>query len=888
MTPNFALSLSFDGIRLLQRVSGGWGLVGEVALDTPDLTGALYVLRQTAEEYTRDAVATKLIIPNEQIRYLSVQTGDVDDAGRWVAVRAALDGATPYAVDDLAFDMSTDGPNTRVAAVAKETLLEAESFAAAHGFNPVCFVAAPEADEFPCEPSFGETSLFKAEHGPGATIAADDVPVQVVGPAVKPEPDEISEPPEPNEAETDLQVSPDVAEAREDEKATEAEEVSAESARPDQPDDIAAQDEDTENSEIVSPPQEPATASQPSEDTAEADDTAKAASKDEIAPDEASEQVVEADTSVAASMPDEATPVTEEASPEPDPDEDPDVLPVFSRNPRSAPEPEPEAPDPEPAPEPSTNVGFSSRRGQGANAPRLGGVTRPGQPAAQGVAAPSIPIENDAPRAAPLPEPPPAAAASLAAHVPETRIEPILPSPAQRTPVQPVPAATPAAAVTFDEAERLTIFGARQGAPGAKPRFLGLLLTVILLVFLAGVAAWATVFMDDGLASLFRSRAAPEPEIAVVPEPAPEIATPAPAVPDALPDTTVASLSPELPESEDIPDAVDEPVRAEPAEPAPPDETSAETRYAVSGIWITSPDSPSPAALVPLNSVFEPGIDRRAGQRESRDAVALPKLASLQTDTALLAPSSPAAPGITFRLDARGLVIPTPEGAVNPDGIVVYAGRPPLVPPSTPDRTQIEPEIDPALAALAAFRPRVRPESLVEDTERANLGGLSKSELAAYRPAMRPKVVRTEEEEKAEEPDAPPTAQAVRVSLRPDTRPRNFARIVARATPKEPATKPSVTARTVAPRTVTPRIPSSTSVTREATVRNAINLSRINLIGVYGKPSERRALVRLSNGRYQKVKVGDRLDGGQVSAIGDSELRYQKRGRNVVLRMPKG
>ena len=31
MKPNFALSLSFDGIRLLHRVSGGWHLVGEAA-----------------------------------------------------------------------------------------------------------------------------------------------------------------------------------------------------------------------------------------------------------------------------------------------------------------------------------------------------------------------------------------------------------------------------------------------------------------------------------------------------------------------------------------------------------------------------------------------------------------------------------------------------------------------------------------------------------------------------------------------------------------------------------------------------------------------------------------------------------------------------------------
>ncbi len=85
-----------------------------------------------------------------------------------------------------------------------------------------------------------------------------------------------------------------------------------------------------------------------------------------------------------------------------------------------------------------------------------------------------------------------------------------------------------------------------------------------------------------------------------------------------------------------------------------------------------------------------------------------------------------------------------------------------------------------------------------------------------------------------------------------------------------------------------PKLPSSASVSREATVKNALNLREVNLIGVYGKPSDRRALVRLGNGRYRKVEVGDRLDGGRVSAIGDAELRYNKSGRAIVLKMPRG
>ncbi|MCB1391274.1 MAG: hypothetical protein KDK12_19350, partial [Rhodobacteraceae bacterium] len=58
-----------------------------------------------------------------------------------------------------------------------------------------------------------------------------------------------------------------------------------------------------------------------------------------------------------------------------------------------------------------------------------------------------------------------------------------------------------------------------------------------------------------------------------------------------------------------------------------------------------------------------------------------------------------------------------------------------------------------------------------------------------------------------------------------------------------------------------------------------------NLIGVFGTPNDRRALVRLSTGRVVRVQVGDRLDGGQVAAIGENEVRYVKNGRNEVLRI---
>ena len=85
-----------------------------------------------------------------------------------------------------------------------------------------------------------------------------------------------------------------------------------------------------------------------------------------------------------------------------------------------------------------------------------------------------------------------------------------------------------------------------------------------------------------------------------------------------------------------------------------------------------------------------------------------------------------------------------------------------------------------------------------------------------------------------------------------------------------------------------PTMPTTKTVAKKSTLANALNLGNINLIGVYGSSAHRRALVRMSSGRFIKVQIGDALDGGQVAAIGDNELAYVKGGQTIVLRMVKG
>ncbi len=371
------------------------------------------------------------------------------------------------------------------------------------------------------------------------------------------------------------------------------------------------------------------------------------------------------------------------------------------------------------------------------------------------------------------------------------------------------------------------------------------------------------------------------PEVALV-EPE-ELTEPAPgAIPDVaknpeLTPTDAAILealqvAPELVEENDKPD---QPI---------------ETR-AFTGAAPTTPATLSTPNVPPSEELYLTSLDR---SDLSQDAIALPAVGEFETDAPLVLAALPTAETDEFELDERGLVTPSRDGTLNPDGVMVYAGRPARVPPEPPVRFEEEPVVDEADQRLAGYRPRARPDNLVEQFERQQLGGRSLEELAVVRPKLRPATL-VPAPEPEPEIDETPTALAVVRVPRPKLRPARAAAVAA-ATNAGTATLGSTAsvdsnsdeAGSFQPRTVNPKIPTTASVARQATIDNAINLRKLNLIGVYGTPANRRALVRLPSGRYKKLKVGDRLDGGRVIAIGDSELRYQKRGNNVTLRMPRG
>jgi len=843
MKPNFALTLSFDGIGLLHRAFPGWHLVGEVALDSDDLNAGLTELRDKALVLDPSGLRCKLVIPNDQIRYLQFDAEDITGDDLPAAVRRALDGATPYPVDDLAYDWSFSAGRVYVAAVARETLSEAEAFATEHQFNPLSFVANPDANDFVGEPWFGETSHAAHSLPDGSTVERDTVAIRIIGTARLPDPDaptgeKTLHRPAPERA--PIARLADQLDTRMSGRADPLEE-------PDQP--------NVQPSDAESP--SPEGSESPFEERDPADDETEAPAFRSI---RATRGVVPS-----------GAPRLEGAAR----GGGADIVPPL----------EPPAP---PEDTPHTEVtGISEAALPEEQAAEFTAPLRP-DPAIRlraqvgNIAEPAEPLEQD-----------PTDMAAARSFMTRRGTG------AMQAAASLGHAAPAAATVPVDEKQRMTVFGARESAAGrGKPRFFGLILTAVLLLFLVGVAAWASIFLEEGLTRFFR--APQDSQVTDLPDEAKQSPQADISVPEAdgepehdEEDLVIASLTP----SEDDPDSALSDARPDvaPAELSPDE---ARARYAATGIWQMAPEAPQAPGLSSLDDFYQTSIDPSV---TSQDAVALPGAEMLESDLRPPTPAVPPAAGTRFVRDSRGLVVATPEGAHTPDGVRVYAGRPALTPPPMPVRPDpgLSPEAREMAIKLASIRPRIRPVDLNEQNERSTLGGRTRSELAALRPRLRPKSAQQLAEEairsdpdavnaavaeaaRESDPFAGATAQAVTASLKPRNRPGEFSKIV-RRTEKARQTQAVSTVQKV-----TPRIPSNTTVARAATEDNAINLRKVNLIGVYGTPTNRRALVRLANGRYVKVKVGDRIDGGQVAAIGDSELRYVKRGRNVVLKMPKG
>ncbi|MDP3958965.1 MAG: hypothetical protein Q8Q26_02600 [Pseudorhodobacter sp.] len=973
MKPNFALNLTSENIALLHRTARGWLEIGVAALDAPDLGEALSYLRRSALGLAPHGVTTKLVIPNAQILYLELDAPGPDAARRRAQIKRGLEGRTPYAVDDLVFDWRGTGSTVQVAVIAHETLAEAEKFAAEYRFNPISFVAIPDPGKFAGEPWFGPSALAASLLAEGEKVERDQDPITVVSRepertapaadavvvgAAKPEPE-----PAPTPATTD----------------TLAGSASAGEKKPDAKPAAVGK---------VPPAAAPAPAPAPSGDPLVLGAGAAAAT---LAGAAAAPAAAKPTTAAPPPAPPPPAPHNEAAAPKPVP-----PVPVAAA---TIPPPTPAAPAPA-APSASTPArppvvaaadtpapvapGFSSRRANEGTAPPFGAARAVDQPAPR----PSVAAAPDAPpppRArfdalTPQPRPPvaaqprtaPAAAPTPPDHPPAaahgTMPAALAALRAKRAEGQPVALVTapgipgfrsrkskPVAALPRNAKSAASqpsgkdMFPTRHGTQRGKPRYLGLILTAVLLLFLAIVAAWSTFYIASTGAPESGPVVASDPTAVTAADPAAGVAANATSVADEMLADQQDAGAPAAEHATTTPDpsAVSEPVAALPAAPATaPDPSAPGTEGAAAG--------PSPLAAAQSGTILDPASDRQDEiflastdtPPPALDALALP-----QTDTADPLPSAQMPPppfGTTYQFDAAGLIVPTPEGIITPEGVRVVAGRPPVVPPPRPaaldaatppeiaaDVTATAPPgaiattapdlVTPTLSdpTLAAARPRDRPEGLVPTAppdaqagadDGASLAIPAGSRLTSLRPHPRPTSVLALGEaarrataaaslsasaaipaEPQAENGSPLVLAGIGISRRPAARPSDFSNAVQDAVAA--AVRPSAQqdATPVTPETegepdlasAAPTIPTKASVAKQATFVNAISLSQINLIGVYGTDSDRSALVRMANGNYKKVQVGSKIDGGVVAAITATEVRYQKGGRMITLALPR-
>ncbi|MDE0210407.1 MAG: hypothetical protein OXJ64_11040, partial [Boseongicola sp.] len=224
-----------------------------------------------------------------------------------------------------------------------------------------------------------------------------------------------------------------------------------------------------------------------------------------------------------------------------------------------------------------------------------------------------------------------------------------------------------------------------------------------------------------------------------------------------------------------------------------------------------------------------------------------------------------------------------PEVPVDSGPVRATSAAPPLAPPE--------------------FLPRMRPEGFAEHVERLKFGGRTLAELATLHPRLRPASAQQLAAGSME-----PSAVAIDSSSpAPGMRPDDFDAIIAavdtqrRSAAAARALRALHAAREAEAALAADAEPelqrndprsratsSHSTVARRATIPNAIRLNEVNLVGVFGTTGDRRALVRLPSGRYVRVRVGDRVDGGRVARITESELFYRKGAQTVSLRVPRG
>jgi len=836
MKPNFAINMTYEGIDLLHRApNGGWTLVGNVKFDDPASKSALAYLRRTALDLEGKDFTSKLVLPAEEILYITLDAPGPGETERRAQIMAALEGRTPYDIADLAFDWQGDGPSVRVAVVAREIMDQAEEFAVTNRFNPVSFVGTPEPGGDGWEPFFGRTDFSYTILG--ADVDVRDTPRGALASAFSPQQQEEPHPGADNVAPTS-ETSPDIVSSDGDEETHET------GSDENQTDGTAAfpafasrRHEAHENLETGPRPIDRVPhriALTVGANLSAADGGGKPPSDRQhsaFVPDSANLDAAETTGSAA------------------EPELTPEII----------------APEPPPLPK-SVARRRKVNSGQALSSllQLLKRAFRPKSAADKTVPARKTGMKKGV---SALPQ----GVSSGQWQVLIARLK------GNRTALISaiilalmfglalvylgISGGTGQDSKTSDASlvnARLTESSKATTPPPARPAD-GRARTPPVLRPERGGIGGAQDTRRIG-------RILPPEDKSARQASAGDLVAGDTALPvkkltkQELADIRAAGLPPPTPEE-----------LAEGAEAALTDAEIAAT-YEKTGILVGVGEPRQPVVPSRRGDIYIPSVDPDLG---AGDAIILPDYSNGIGDNPPERMRSPLGPDIAFDVDKNGLVKPTPKGALNPDGILVFAGKPPVVPPKKPAITVIAPP-----NPLRALKPRPRPADLKTGADAIYAQGrLTLKQLQAFRPKPRPA---SAQDAGIAGGGAGASKLAVMASPRPTARPSDFATIVRQTRRKMASLAPAAPTGPVRVKA----LPAKANVAKHATRKRALNLRQLNLIGVYGTPDRRRALLRLPSGRYVKVRKGDRVAGGQVAAIGRNFISYVKDGRNRRLKIP--
>ncbi|MEL6424225.1 MAG: hypothetical protein AAFV09_07810 [Pseudomonadota bacterium] len=195
---------------------------------------------------------------------------------------------------------------------------------------------------------------------------------------------------------------------------------------------------------------------------------------------------------------------------------------------------------------------------------------------------------------------------------------------------------------------------------------------------------------------------------------------------------------------------------------------------------------------------------------------------------------------------AQAILVPVPR----PGGTSTPAPEPVTTPNAAPDPAPVAEVATQGTPDPDAVRPRARP--------------------AAASPAA------PAAEAVVEAPEPVVDGERVTVSL-PKPRPSNLA---TRAAAIQEASARAREARANAASIANRQINSA------STQSGILDVTQISLIGVFGTPQSRRALLRLSTGDFVRVSQGGSVNGWQVIAISPSSIRLSRGGEVQVLDLP--